>query len=169
MSNWRLGGRNARILHGFDRVGADGTVRRHDFKEGKVPPCAGRGLHLLIRLALLAWLMALAPSASIAADADADTHPPPSSSPDELGEEASGYADEDYLDEIGLPRPCTGPYDWVRLTSGEWLRGSIYGMRNKRLEFRSKRLKTQLADRMPWSNLSQFRHDFRQPRNCCPA
>jgi hypothetical protein len=39
--------------------------------------------------------------------------------------------------------PCTGPDDWVRLNSSEWLKGDLRWMRNKTLEFKSKKLKAQ--------------------------
>ena len=41
------------------------------------------------------------------------------------------------------PDPCTGPYDWLRLNSGEWLRGDLYRVRLKSVEFWSKKLKGQ--------------------------
>jgi putative salt-induced outer membrane protein YdiY len=39
--------------------------------------------------------------------------------------------------------PCSGPYDWLRLNSGEWLRGDLYRVRLKSVEFWSKKLKSQ--------------------------
>ena len=35
-------------------------------------------------------------------------------------------APPEYLDELGLPMPCTGPWDWIRFDSGEWMRGRLY-------------------------------------------
>jgi len=52
-----------------------------------------------------------------------------------------------------LPEPCTGPWDWVHLSSGEWLRGEFKRMRKKRFSFRSTRMKTQTLD---WKHVKAF-------------
>lgn len=62
-------------------------------------------------------------------------------------------APPEYLDELGLPMPCTGPWDWIRFDSGEWMRGRIYRMRRKQVEYRSKRLKKQTEE---WKNVSEL-------------
>jgi putative salt-induced outer membrane protein YdiY len=62
-------------------------------------------------------------------------------------------APPEYLDELGLPMPCTGPWDWIRFNSGEWLRGRLYRMRRKEVEYRSKRLKKQTAK---WKDVSEL-------------
>lgn len=60
---------------------------------------------------------------------------------------------KEYLDDLGLPLPCSGPYDWVRLNSGEWLRGRVYRMRRNELEYRSKKLKGQTVK---WKDVSEL-------------
>jgi hypothetical protein len=42
-----------------------------------------------------------------------------------------------------LPKPCSDEKDWVQLSSAEWLRGDLRRMRGKRVEFKSKKLKSQ--------------------------
>lgn len=47
---------------------------------------------------------------------------------------------EGRLDETGLLEPCTGPDDWIHLTSGEWLHGDLLSFKYKWLEFDSERM-----------------------------
>jgi putative salt-induced outer membrane protein YdiY len=47
------------------------------------------------------------------------------------------------MDERGLLEPCTGPGDWIHLTSSEWLYGDLRELKHKRLEFKSVRLNIQ--------------------------
>jgi len=42
-----------------------------------------------------------------------------------------------------LAEPCTGRYDWIQLTSSEWLKGELRRMRNRSIEFESDKLKSQ--------------------------
>jgi hypothetical protein len=42
--------------------------------------------------------------------------------------------------------------DWIQLTSGEWLRGRLYGMHNHKLEFESDKLKDLVFD---WNDVNQ--------------
>jgi len=52
-----------------------------------------------------------------------------------------------------LPEPCSGPWDWVHLSSGEWLRGEFKRMRKKKFEFQSTRMKSQNID---WKHIKEF-------------
>lgn len=52
-----------------------------------------------------------------------------------------------------LPEPCTGPWDWVHLSSGEWLRGEFKRMRKKTFEIQSTRMKSQSID---WKHVKEF-------------
>ena len=57
------------------------------------------------------------------------------------------------IDHSELPEPCTGPWDWVHLSSGEWLRGEFKRMRKKSFKFRSTRMKTQ---DIKWKHIKAF-------------
>lgn len=54
---------------------------------------------------------------------------------------------------IGIPEPCTGPWDWVQYSSGEWLRGEFKRMRKKRFEMRSTRFDRRTTD---WKHVKAF-------------
>ena len=60
---------------------------------------------------------------------------------------------EGRFDGTGLLEPCTGPDDWVHLTSSEWLHGDLREFNRKRLEFKSERLKTQS---IKWKHVAEF-------------
>lgn len=51
------------------------------------------------------------------------------------------------------PRPDTGTADWVRLSSGEWLKGKIVALQNDRLEFESNTLG---VVRVGWSKVAEL-------------
>jgi putative salt-induced outer membrane protein YdiY len=54
---------------------------------------------------------------------------------------AFGKNAEGVSDASDLSKPCTGQYDWIHLTSAEWLKGELYGLRLETLEFKSKKIK----------------------------
>jgi putative salt-induced outer membrane protein YdiY len=54
---------------------------------------------------------------------------------------AFGKNAEGVSDATELSKPCTGQYDWIHLTSAEWLKGELYGLRLETLEFKSKKIK----------------------------
>lgn len=57
------------------------------------------------------------------------------------------------FDGLGLPIPCTGEEDWLRLVSGEWLHGELYRMRRKSVEFKSDKLK--MLD-LKWKDVAEL-------------
>lgn len=50
--------------------------------------------------------------------------------------------------------PSPGEFDWIQLTSGEWLKGEIKRLYDDKLEFDSKELKLQEFD---WEDVKQVR------------
>lgn len=57
------------------------------------------------------------------------------------------------FDDQGLLVPCTGPQDWVHLTSSEWLHGDLREFKLTYLEFKSERLKEQ---RIKWKHVVEL-------------
>lgn len=68
-------------------------------------------------------------------------------------EEIEEDAADDETTSAALPEPCTGPWDWVHLSSGEWLRGEFKRMRKRRFEMRSTRFNLQTTD---WKHIVGF-------------
>ncbi|MDH4017786.1 MAG: hypothetical protein OEV20_10650, partial [Actinomycetota bacterium] len=54
---------------------------------------------------------------------------------------------------VALPEPCTGPWDWVHYSSGEWLRGEFKRMRKKSFELQSTRFDRRTSD---WKHIRGF-------------
>ncbi len=52
------------------------------------------------------------------------------------------------------PVPAPDGYDWIRLTSGEWLKGDIKALRDERLEFESDELDDLTFD---WEDVAELR------------
>ena len=110
-------------------------------------------------LALLTWTAAKAQ----------DVSPPDSST--EVSREAEPTATDPQEEEEVLPPPdVMAPpmmtpsqvppaydrkkYDWVRLTSGEWLKGDVISMRNEKFEFDSDEMDEQDFD---WEDIAELR------------
>lgn len=63
-----------------------------------------------------------------------------------------------------LEEPCTGESDWMRLTSGEWLKGDLKRMRRRKIEFKSKEMKSlkfdwNKVDRLCTGGVARFIND----------
>ena len=52
------------------------------------------------------------------------------------------------------PPPDENAWDWIRLNSGEWLGGTIEGLRDRNLEFDSDELGLQKLD---WTDVAELR------------
>ncbi len=96
--------------------------------------------------------------AEATADAAADTEAATQAEHDQLSEsrDALEGVEESAADEnieIQIPEPCTGPWDWVQYSSGEWLRGEFKRMRKKRFEMRSTRFDRRTTD---WKHIRAF-------------
>lgn len=52
------------------------------------------------------------------------------------------------------PRPPSDDFDWIQLTSGEWLKGHLKAMQDRQLEFDSDKLDLQTFD---WEDVRQVR------------
>lgn len=75
--------------------------------------------------------------AAAGAEAASTTSEPASSEPTAAETTAIMYAPPPPADPT--PEPMTGPWDWVRMVSGEWLRGEITSMRDGTLVFDSEK------------------------------
>ena len=132
-----------------------------------------RTAHYLYILTLLACFLSLLTWAAANAQ---ETSPPDAST--EVSQESEGTApdqgevanDKQGKEEVSAPpdvmpppmmRPSRAPpafdpkkYDWIRLTSGEWLKGEILSMRDNKFEFDSDEMDEQNFD---WEDIAELR------------
>ena len=62
------------------------------------------------------------------------------------------YAQDDW----GPPEPSPESFDWIKLTSGEWLKGEIKGKRDLDFEFDSDELGLLILD---WGDIAEISFD----------
>jgi len=126
--------------------------------------------NFLYRITLLTCLVLLVPCATTKAQEEA-----PTETPGETGtisiDDGKGADDRQEEEKASTPpvdamappmmAPTQGPpafdsgqYDWIRLTSGEWLKGDVISMRYDKFEFDSDELDEQLFD---WEDVAELR------------
>lgn len=124
----------------------------------------------LYRITLLAWVLPLLTSTMVEATEELSVEVPGETVPNAIdeGRTADGRQEEE---EAAAPPPDVmappmmtpsqapptydpGKYDWIRLTSGEWLKGDIIVLRDKELEFDSDEMDEQKFD---WKDVAEVR------------
>jgi len=131
---------------------------------------ANRAKHLVKSLSLLVCLVALLVDTAVRAQEEPSVEASGQTEPVSIGEglgpdnqrekEGASTSPVNMMTPPMMPAgqmaPAFGPehYDWIRLTSGEWLKGDILTLRDEKLEFDSDEMDEQTFD---WEDVAEVR------------
>ena len=132
---------------------------------------AGNPRYLFIVLAcLIAFLPSIPANAQQPSSPDSSTGVSPQTEPTSTVQGQLGANEQQAEEEVSAPPDVMAPpmmtptqappafdprqYDWIRLTSGEWLKGEVLSMRNDKFEFDSDEMDEQKFD---WDDIAELR------------